>query len=184
VLDRSETGADQVKSYDLFALIANADLSELAADEFWATVDKVGISSKVIERQRPLAYFRLRGFRAERTRYWVMIDDDLASWGTNRFGVASVMRGFTLESEFTHEIPGINGINRRLEALAVPALICAGNGPLELKRRLRLPLLFPLYELRSRDGVTGSIAFGREALLLDVALQYRGINCGGGAMIL
>ena len=113
-----------------------------------------------------------------------MINDDLASWGTDRFGVVHVMRGFTVESEFAHEIPGINVINRKLEALPLPALICASNGPLELKRRLRLPLLFPLYELRSRDGVTGSVAFGREALLLDVSLQYRGVNCGGGAIYL
>ncbi len=184
ILDLSETGTDQVKNYDLFALIANADLSELSGNDFWATVDKVGLSRKAIERYQPMAYFRLRGFRAERTRYWVMINDDLAGWGTDRFGVAQVMQGFTVESEFAHEIPGINAINRTLEGLRLPALICAGNSPFDLKRRLRLPMLFPLYALRSRDGVSGSIAFGREALLLDVALQYRGIHCGGGAMIL
>lgn len=184
VLDLNETGADQVKSYDLFALIANADLSELSGNDFWATVDKVGIARKVIERHNPMTYFRLRGFRAERTRYWVMINDDLAGWGSDQFGVAKVMQGFTVESEFAHEIPGINAINRTLEGLHLPALICAGNDPFDLKRRLRLPMLFPLYALRSRDGVCGSVAFGREALLLDVALQYRGINCGGGAMIL
>lgn len=184
VLDISESGADQVKTYDLFALIANADLAELNANDFWTTVDKVGMTRKVIERHKPLAYFYLRGFRAERTRYWVMINDDLASWGTDRFGVAKVMQGFTLESEFAYEIPGLNAINNTLACLRLPALICAGNSPFDLKRGLRLPMLFPLYELRSRDGVSGSVVFGREALLLDVALQYRGINCGGGAMIL
>ena len=184
VLDISETGADQVKTYDLFALIANADLGELSGNDFWATVDQVGIAHKVIERHQPMAYFRLRGFRTERTRYWVMINDDLAGWGSDQFGVAKVMQGFSVESEFAHEIPGINAINRTLEGLRLPALICAGNSPFDLKRRLRLPMLFPLYELHSRDGVSGSVAFGREALLLDVALQYRGINCGGGAMIL
>jgi CRISPR-associated endonuclease/helicase Cas3 len=184
VLDSNESDADQVKTYDLFALIANGDLDELSANDFWATVDRVKISRKVIERHQPIAYFRLRGFRAERTRYWVMLNDDLAGWGTDRFGVARAMQGFTIESEFAHEIPGINAVNNKLERLCPPALICLGNGPLELKRRLRLPMLFPIYELRSRDGVSGTVAFGREALLLDVALQYRGINCGGGAMIL
>ena len=184
VLDRSESGADQVKSYDLFALLANGDLTELDANDFWTTVDQVGLARKVIERHKPIAYFTLRGFRAERTRYWLMLNDDLAGWGTDRFGVAQAMQGFTIESEFAHEIPGINAINNTLARLGLPALICAGHNPFDLKRVLRLPLLFPVYELRSRDGVSGSVAFGREALLLDVALQYRGIRCGGGAMIL
>jgi len=184
VLDLSETGADQVKTYDLFALIANADLEPLTAADFWATVEAMLLARQPIERQRPLAYFRLRGFRTERTRYWVMVDDDLTGWGEDRFGVVTVHQGITVETEFAHEIPGLNTINQQLEQERLPALICAGNHPLDLKRKLRLPLLFPLYELRSRDGVTGSIAFGREALLLDVALQYRGIHCGGGAIFL
>ncbi|MFN8440681.1 MAG: type I-D CRISPR-associated helicase Cas3' [Caldilineaceae bacterium] len=184
ILDDQETGVDQVKHYNLLSLIANAELDPLNASDFWTTVDKVGMERKAIERHKPVAYFRLRGFREERTRYWVMINDDLAGWGADRFGVAHAMQGFTIESEFAHEIPGLNDINRALEGVRLPALICAGNGPFDLKRKLRLPLLFPLYELRSRDGVSGSVAFGREALLLEVAMQYRGIQCGGGAIFL
>jgi hypothetical protein len=52
--------------------------------------------------------------------------------------------------------------------------------PAELARRLRLPWPFPLYHFCSRDGIKGSIAFGRQALLLEVALQRRpDIACGG-----
>lgn len=184
VLDLTETGADQVKMYDLFALIGNGVLDELAEAEFWQTVHQYRLEPKPFERQSPIAFFRLRGFRAERTNYTVKIQSDLEGWSVERFGVAMVVRGVTVDTEFAHEVPGLNRINRRLEKLPLPTLVCAGHHPLDLKRRLRLPLLFPLYAFASRDGVTGTIAFGREALLMEVALKYRGIDCGGQSIIL
>jgi hypothetical protein len=52
-----------------------------------------------------------------------------------------------------------------------------------MKRRLSLPLLFPLYEFVSRDGVSGTVAFGRTALMLDARLRYHPLHCGGKAFI-
>lgn len=184
VLDLTEEGADQIKTYDLFALIGNGVLDELTEEEFWRAVGRCGLKPKPFERQSPIAFFRLHGFRTERTNYTVKLQSDLESWSAERFGVATVLRGITVDTEFAHEVPGLNGINRRLEKLPLPALVCAGHHPLDLKRRLRLPLLFPLYAFASRDGVTGAIAFGREALLMEVALKHRGIDCGGQSIIL
>ena len=184
VLDLGEQGSDQIKTYDLFSLIANGNLDILSTDEFWHQVDRFGLARRPLERQEPLAFFRLHGFRAERTQYWIELQQDLIDWSADRFGVATVLTGVTLDTMFTQEIPALNAINRTLEKQKVPALVCAGHNPFDLKRRLRLPLLFALYELRSRDGLTGTIAFGREALLLDVALKYRQIDCGGQSIIL
>lgn len=184
VLDLGEQGTDQIKTYDLFSLIANGNLDALSADEFWHQVDRFGLARGPLERQEPLAFFRLHGFRAERTQYWIELQQDLIDWSADRFGVATVLTGVTIDTMFTHEIPALNAINRTLEKQKVPALVCAGHNPFDLKRRLRLPLLFALYELHSRDGLTGTIAFGREALLLDVALKYRQIDCGGQSIIL
>jgi hypothetical protein len=47
-----------------------------------------------------------------------------------------------------------------------------------------LPQPFPIYRFISRDGQEGSLCFGRQALLLETALQSRpDIRCGGGATI-
>ena len=55
--------------------------------------------------------------------------------------------------------------------------------PLDMKKRLSLPMMFPLYEFVSRDGLNGTVAFGQMALMLDSRLRYSPINCGGGALI-
>jgi len=181
VLDETEEGADQIKTYDLFSLIANGRLEELTADAFWQTVDQFGVERRPLERSDPIGFLRVRGFRAERTNYRIQIERDLMGWGADRFGVATVLTGVTVESD--EFVPGLNAINRKLERSQLPALLCLGQQhPLEWKRRLRLPMLFPLFAFTSRDGLCGTIAFGREALLLDVTLRHRGIDCGGGAI--
>lgn len=182
VLDETEEGADKIKSYDLFALIANGRLEGLIAEDFWQAVDRAGMDRRPLERTEPIGFLRIRGFRPERTNYRIRLERDVMNWGADRFGVAMVLTGITVEcDEF---VPGLNEINQRLERRAIPALLCLGQEhPLEWKRKLRLPMLFPLYEFMSRDGLHGIVAFGREALLMDVALRHRGIDCGGGAII-
>ncbi|MCS6995278.1 MAG: hypothetical protein NZP74_15785, partial [Anaerolineales bacterium] len=86
--------------------------------------------------------------------------------------------GFSLDADF----PGRMEVNRRLRQRAISALFCAGKKPLELKRRLNLPLLFPLYEFESDDGIRGTLAVGRAALLLDARLRFHPLDCGGGAI--
>lgn len=185
VLDLTEEGADQIKRYNLFALIANGDLGELTEEEFRQALDRAGIEPGPWERQMPIGYFRLRGFLPERTDFRIGIEQDLAGWSAERFGVAIALQGITIEEIGANSIPGLNAINRRLQRQKLPALLCLGQThPLEWKRRLRLPMLFPLFAFQSRDGLEGTVAFGREALLLDTALRHKGIDCGGGAIFL
>jgi CRISPR-associated endonuclease/helicase Cas3 len=182
VLDETEEGAEKIKTYDLFALIANGRLEALSEEEFWNAVDQAGLKRRTIERANPIGFLRIQGFRPERTNYRIQIERDLMEWGADRLGVATVLTGVTVESD--EFVPGLNSINRKLERRQLPALICLSQKhPLEWKAQLRLPMLFPLFALKSRDGLQGTIAFGREALLLDVALRHRGIDCGGGAII-
>jgi CRISPR-associated endonuclease/helicase Cas3 len=183
VLDETEVGPEKIKTYDLFALIANGRLEALAEDDFWDAVKQAGLNRRIIERTDPIGFLRIRGFRPERTNYRIQIERDLMEWGADRFGTATVLTGVTVESD--EFVPGLNIINHKLERRQLPALICLGQRhPLEWKAQLRLPMLFPLYAFESRDGLHGTITFGREALLLDVVLRHRGINCGGGAIII
>lgn len=184
VLDETEEGADQIKTYDLFALIANGNLNALDEDEFWDFADRQGLKRESIRSETPVATFRLRGFLPERTHYSIKLKQNVADWDSTRFGSAQVLQGIQLHTDFPQSIPGYNGINRRLVQRKVPALICLQYHPLQLKRALRLPMLFPLYEFHSLDNLQGAIAFGREALLLHVALKQTRLDCGGTAVIL
>jgi CRISPR-associated endonuclease/helicase Cas3 len=184
ILDANEKGAEQIKTYDLFSLIGNANLSELEEEEFWREVKRWNIAEKSLRRQEPVAFFRLLGFRSERDNYRIKLKHDVAEWGAEQLGTVQLLNGIQLHSEFPQAIPNYNAINKRLAQLKVPALLCLRLKPFDLKRRLRLPLLFAIYELETRDGLTGSIAFEREALLLHTALKQQKIDCGGNALIL
>jgi len=183
VLDESEDGDDQIKTYDLFALIANGNLATLSEDDFRAYVQRQGLRPESVGCENPLAYFRLRGFLPERTRYAIRLKQNVADWDNGRLGVARVLQGVQIQAEYPQSIPDYNGINRRLVQRKVPAVICLQYHPLQLKRNLRLPMLFPLFEFQSLDNLQGAIAFGREALLLHTALKQSRLDCGGTAII-
>lgn len=184
VLDETEEGIDQIKTYDLFALLANGILSELDEEDFRTFVQRQGLNPKSVGGNNPLAYFRLHGFSPERVHYSIKLRQDVAAWDITRFGVAFVLQGIQIHTDFPRSIPDYNGINRRLGQRKVPALICLQHHPLQLKRNLRLPMLFPLYEFTSLDNLRGAIAFGRESLLLHAALKQNRLDCSGTAVIL
>jgi len=73
-------------------------------------------------------------------------------------------------------------LNPHLQRRKFVATLCLLH-PNELRYRLRLPPLFEILPFEARDGVTGSIAFARQSLLLSVALKERRVEAGGGAMI-
>lgn len=179
LIDETESGPEQFKTADLFQLAANARLEALTEEEFYASVEKNGLTRRLFERQEPLAFFRFFGYRQEPQDYELWLDRDLQDWGAESFGRARVLKGFKLLGD----LPGRSELNNRLSRRGLPALLCAGFHPLDLKRRLRLPLLFPLYGFTSRDGVAGCAAFGRQALLLDARLYYSRIQTGGDSVI-
>ena len=118
----------------------------------------------------------MSGVRPERNDVRVIFNQDLADWGPEEFGVVQVVEHVGADAP---EVPELNRLNGALKRRKLVALLCLPQ-PAELMRRLRLPWPFPLYRFYSRDGCEGSIAFGRQALLLEVALQGRpDIKCGG-----
>lgn len=178
VIDRSEPPGEQFKVVDLPAAIAGHELACLSADDFYAAVQREGLDRRLFEKQDCLGFFYL-GAPRDFQRFRFHLHADMASWGEDQFGRAVARKGFSLAADF----PGAAEINSRLRRRLLPALLCAGRTPLELKRRLSLPLLFPLYEFESDDGLTGTVAFGRAALLLDARLRYHPMSCGGGTVI-
>jgi CRISPR-associated endonuclease/helicase Cas3 len=180
VIDTAEQNEqEKFKNVDLLQMIANHNLGYLSEAEFYQAAHKAGLKSQFFEKQDPLAFFMLYGAQ-EYQKYAFWLDKDLLYWGAEKFGVTQPLKGFRLDANF----PGSNEINNRLCFRELPALLCSGWHPLDIKRRLSLPLLFPLHGFESRDGVKGTVAFGRIALMLESRLMYHPISCGGNAIII
>lgn len=170
---------ERFKCVDLLQMAANYKLEYLDAKSFYAEASAAGLNTDYFKKQEPLGFFRLKGISEyEKITFW--LGCDLLHWGAEEYGKAKVMKGLNLDAC----VPGINEINRRLSRRAIPALLCVGMKPLEMKRRLGLPILFPLYDFESQDGVSGTVAFGRTALMLDSRLLYLPLRCGGEVFII
>jgi len=178
VIDDSESGKEKFKVVDLISVIANYHLDYLSAENFYAAVQKEKLSPKFYEKQEPLGFFNLRMLR-DFQKFVFHFNRDIGHWGTDEYGVVKARKGFLLDADF----PGNSEINRKLSRREIPSLFCIGLKPQEIKRRLNLSLLFPVYEFKSDDGISGILALGRAALLLDARLRFSPVKCGGNAII-
>jgi len=179
VIDPSESRqADCFKVMDLLQAIANYELAYVSEEDFYRAVSQAGLNPKIFQDNSPLGFFRL-GQPKEFQAYQFWLDKDVGHWSADQFGRAQAIKGLHIDASF----PGCDEVNNRLSRRTLPALLCAGMHPLEMKRRLALPLLFPLYSFTSRDNVGGTIALERAALLLDARLRYHPLQCGGSAVI-
>lgn len=175
VLTPNGRGEFTPQTYDLFWLLANAELDLLDEESFLATLPPSSLEAAAIKRAQPCAYLRLRDYRTERSDLLIRLPPAIADWDATRQQNAQVLQGIKVELTGP---PWLNELNRRLVPRKVIGLIIPGLHPLDVARRLRLPLLFPVYRYEDTNGVTGSIAFARQALLLDTALYYRPLDTG------
>lgn len=176
VIDEQESREARVKKYDLFGLLANFQLGPLEKSEFFDEVTHWGLPSRAYKERELCGYFRVGHVQSERTDVRVIFNQDIDDWGPEKFGKVLVVNRVEISAP---DIPQLNSLNSRLSKQDLVALLCLLR-PAELSKRLRLPQPFPLHRFCSRDNNEGSIAFGRQALLLEVALQARpDIQCGG-----
>lgn len=174
-----EVMKDRIKRYDLMMLAANADLVWLEPEVFAAIAKARGVNWSATDIAGLAGWFRLRGIRAERKQISVRLTQEVGAWGADRWGQVQVIEGVTLAVDF---VDWLNDLNRHLRGRKLVALLCLCE-PKDLIYKLHLPPMFEIYRFVARDGLEGSIAFARDALMLQVALNERQFSCGGGAVI-
>jgi CRISPR-associated endonuclease/helicase Cas3 len=181
VVDLTESNdADRVKTYDFLSLAASAQLGWMEADEFRQEARRRKAYIKDSDIEALAGWFRLYGFEEERRRVIVRVREDVGAWSDDELGEPQVLNGITLELD---GVDWLADMNRHLRGRKFVATLCRQHKPIDLRIALRLPPMFPLFEFRDRHDNTGSIAFARAALLLNVVLRDRNFNCGGGAII-
>ncbi|HVB71916.1 MAG TPA: type I-D CRISPR-associated helicase Cas3' [Ktedonobacteraceae bacterium] len=173
---------NHLKTYDLLFLVANAEIEVLSEAEFMDEVRQriqTG-SEKPYERDflKRLLYLKVHKYIPERQRLTLGIDLDLSRL-VDKMHKVSVCPGFYVEDPV---FPWKDQVDKALKA---KKLVCIFSDwtRAELKGRLHLPALFPIYAVRDRLGQCYSVAFGQEALLLD-SLLYRFQTKGDTAMFL
>ena len=173
VIDESELdGADRLKTYNLFSLLANTDARLIDKAEFFRAVKYYDAPESRFNKERLVLCFCMTHWLDERENYAIQLQHDLGDCQHNWFGQARPLDGIVIDMPRHSDI---SQINRQLEGRQYVCLLVKGIEPKVLKARLHLPRLFGVLPFRSLGIETGSIVFGKEALLLESVLRgWRG----------
>jgi CRISPR-associated endonuclease/helicase Cas3 len=164
--------------YNLLSLAANGELSWLDRQEFDDELKK-----RQIRPSFPLddlaGFFLFHGFAERRRRLDIHVNHQVDDWSADRWGRPIILDRIELDGDNLDWLGALNSHLRRRKLVVTMCQTAAAD----LRYRVYLPPFFELYNFRSMDGRVGAIAFARQALLLHVAMQQRGYDCGGGPMI-
>ena len=156
---------DKLKTYDLFFLLANANVEALTGEAFLQEVRARGLDEHEFSQKR--FYLRVWGYEQKREPLILGLHSSLAE-------MAHVLHHVTVLEDFFVQEPrsaSLDQINLRLKIIRLPCLI-SPKSRAQLRGQLNLGGIFPLYRLHDKWGQEYSVAFGEEALLLDSLLFF------------
>ncbi len=160
---------NQMKTYELFFLLANTEFEVISEDEFMAEVQRRNLSEREFRHQ--LLYIRVLRYIEEREPYTLALKQDLTSH-EELLHQTTLLKGFYVKE--SNQL-WINAVNRVLQGKQLICVI-SDKSPFELKQQLWLPPLFPIHRLRDRYDSEFSVSFGHAALMLDSLLFYHKTN--------
>lgn len=155
-----------LKTYDLFFLLTNTDFEVLQQSEFMHEVRRLGLDEREFHGQ--LLYLKVHEYIPERLQLMLGLPLDLGQ-------TPEALHKMQVCSSFTVREPAhrwLDQVNRAFKQLRLPCIFSDMQRQ-ELKGRLHLSAMFPIYRLRDQAGDEYSVAFGQEALLLESILFYR-----------
>ncbi len=150
----------EIKDYNLLWVLQNAEIQYMEKADFMREVQSRRVSTR---RFRYVdVYLRLREYRSERERVRLTQTRKIAERFTDDdYRKLHPLKGFEIDGDF----PEINRINRWLRKKQLLCLVRKERVG-DLRRILRLPMMFSIYTLLDRDGNEFSVAFSKDALLL------------------
>ena len=157
ILDETDGG---IKDYNLLWVLQNAEVEYMEKADFMRECQARGIPSRLF--QTVDVYLRLREYRSEQERFGLKQTRKIGDRFTDdNYRQLHVLKGFEIDGNF----PEINKINRWLR---IKQLLClVRKEPVgDLRRLLRLPMMFSIFSLLDRDGNEFSVVFSKDALLL------------------
>ena len=150
----------EIKDYNLLWVLQNAEVEYMEKADFMRECQSRNIPSHKFRHVD--VYLRLREYRSERERFHLTQTRRIREQFTdNNYRQLHTLKGFEIDGNF----PEINRINRWLR---IKQLLClVRKEPVgDLRRLLRLPMMFSIFSLFDRDGNEFSVVFSKDALLL------------------
>ncbi len=161
----------ELLSYDLLWLLENARLEWLTKDVAAASARRAGLIVSARWEKYHHFFFHWQGLFARREPVTIGLGQEASEWGAERHCQAQVLRGCRVNSNIH---PFLSQLNEQLLKTELVATLIPDREPPETRRLLYLTANLPLYRYKAVDGLrTGTIAFGRSALLLDSLLKRR-----------
>lgn len=160
---------DHLQTYDLFFLLANTEFEVLDEAVFMQEVRKRGLEERDFKGQ--LLYFKVHAYVPERMQLVLGLGHDLGAQ-------SDIMHQALATEGFFVELPRHtwnDQVNKKLKGKDL-ACVISDMSRQELKGKLGLGAMFPIYRLHDKMGGEYSVAFGQEALLLNSLLFFRKPN--------
>ncbi|MBM3236072.1 type I-D CRISPR-associated helicase Cas3' [Candidatus Poribacteria bacterium] len=152
----------EIKDYNLLWVLSNAEVELIGKSEFFQEVKKRSASPHKF--QYAEVFLHLLNYRDERLRFRLLCNYPIEEkFEPKDYRAVQVLYGFQIEVD---GVPFINLINKWIRPKKLVCLIRKERAD-TLRAILRLPAMFPLYRLIDRDGNEFTIAFSKEALLLQ-----------------
>ena len=150
----------EIKDYNLLWVLQNAEIEYMEKVDFMRKIESQDISPHKFRYVD--VYLRLREYRSERERFRLTQPRKIVKQFTDdNYRQLHILKGFEIDGAF----PEINKINRWLR---IKPLLCLVRKEKvgDLRRILRLPMMFSIFLLLDRDGNEFSVVFSKDALLL------------------
>ena len=157
ILDETD---GEIKDYNLLWVLQNSEVEYIEKADFMRECQSRDIPPR---RFRYVdVYLRLREYRSERERFRLIQTRRIGEqFADDNYRQLHTLKGFEIDGDF----PEINRINRWLRIK--PLLCLVRNERMnDLRRILRLPMMFSIFSLFDRDGNEFSVVFSKDALLL------------------
>lgn len=168
-----------VIGYDLFWLLANAELELLDKQNFSQAVVQLGLKPDPFLRGFHHCFFRWLKLRQQREVVTVILPRCDTQWLQANQQQVLALSGLRVDVN-GHEF--LNALNRQIAQVQTVVFFIPSLDPPTVRKRLYLPPTFQLmpYRVDTSDAgqQSGTIAIGRDALLLDSISRYRPLNPG------
>jgi CRISPR-associated endonuclease/helicase Cas3 len=172
VLVKQSKGKDTISSYNLLSLLLQADLQPADLKAYYAEAERRGQSRKVLERANPLAAYELKGWLPETRKISFGLRQELEAHDLTQ---VIELDGVVLNIDSGKPLNELRRLNDALDQRQFAARLIP-EAPDDLRRRLKLGYHFGLYPFSGKiwrsdeervESISGSVAFARDALLLD-----------------
>ncbi len=155
-----------IKSYDLFFLIKNTNLEIVDKTDFIEKYDPNKISQNFYN---PKFYLVVHGYNDKTEIINFKYDESIEEDCPQIINQIKALSGFTIQGVNNSYM---NEISRKVSKEKLVSFI-SNLPPKKLKEKYRLPVHFPIFSLKDGENSDYSIAFNKEALLLDSILWWK-----------